>query len=574
MDIYINYIKDHVLLQSLVLVSISYVIFIMAKNLLLKSLKQIFKRTSTQVDDQLVAQGFFTRLSYLIPLAIIHNFAHQLAPYELWISRGTLAGMTVAILLAINALLNSINEIYSQSKYAKKINIKSYFQILKLIVNILGTIIVIAILSGRSPIYLLSGIGALTAVLMLVFKDTILSFVASIQINSNNLFKIGDWLEIPQLGADGDVIDIALHTVKIQNWDKTISIIPTHKLIDSSFKNWRGMSESGGRRIKRSIYIDQNSIKFCSPEELEHFKTFELLTEYLNDKISELDVSNSERNINMDAGVNGRRITNIGTFRAYIQTYLKNHSKTLLIKRREDKRLRAYGHIGTGNFHEGTANTYTDLSLFTSSPVICRDIERVFQFLTKSYVAPKLSELVMSPLMTRQRFMDEIDQEIEAAARGNGFIALKLNNLEDPEIIEKLYEASQAGVKARMIVRGMCCLRPGVAGLSENIKVRSIVDRYLEHARLMIFGRGDRQRIYISSADWMTRNFDYRVEVTTPILDSKIGSQIEALFETQWSDTTKARVIDQDQSNRYHPRGNKRKIRSQVEIRRVIETWV
>ena len=327
MDTYIDFIKDHVLLQLLVLVSISYVIFIMAKNLLLKSLKQIFKRTSTQVDDQLVAQGFFTRLSYLIPLAIIHNFAHQLAPYELWISRGTLAGMTVAILLAINALLNSINEIYSQSKYAKKINIKSYFQILKLIVNILGTIIVIAILSGRSPIYLLSGIGALTAVLMLVFKDTILSFVASIQINSNNLFKIGDWLEIPQLGADGDVIDIALHTVKIQNWDKTISIIPTHKLIDSSFKNWRGMSESGGRRIKRSIYIDQNSIKFCSPEELEHFKTFELLTEYLNDKISELDTSNSERNINMDAEVNGRRITNIGTFRAYIQTYLKNHSK-------------------------------------------------------------------------------------------------------------------------------------------------------------------------------------------------------------------------------------------------------
>ena len=253
---------------------------------------------------------------------------------------------------------------------------------------------------------------------------------------------------------------------------------------------------------------------------------------------------------------------------------LKNHSKTLLIKRREDKRLRAYGHIGTGNFHEGTANTYTDLSLFTSSPVICRDIEQVFQFLTKSYVAPKLSELVMSPLMTRQRFMDEIDQEIEAAARGNGFIALKLNNLEDPEIIEKLYEASQAGVKARMIVRGMCCLRPGVEGLSENIKVRSIVDRYLEHARLMIFGRGDRQRVYISSADWMTRNFDYRVEVTTPILDPKIGSQIEALFESQWSDTTKARVIDQDQSNRYHPRGNKRKIQSQVELRRVIETWV
>ena len=327
MDIYINYIKDHVLLQFLVLLSISFVIFILAKNLLLKSLKQIFKRTSTQVDDQLVAQGFFTRLSYLIPLAIIHNFAYQLPPYEAWVSRGTLAGMAIAILLALNALLNSINEIYSQSKYAQKMNIKSYFQILKLILNILGTIVVIAIVSGRSPIYLLSGIGALTAVLMLVFKDTILSFVASIQINSNDLFKIGDWLEVPQLGADGDVIDIALHTVKIQNWDKTISIIPTYKLIDSSFKNWRGMSESGGRRIKRSLYLDQNSINFCSPEQLEHLKTFELLTGYLNDKIAEVNASNSANNINMDAQVNGRRLTNIGTFRAYIQAYLKNHSK-------------------------------------------------------------------------------------------------------------------------------------------------------------------------------------------------------------------------------------------------------
>jgi miniconductance mechanosensitive channel len=327
MDIYINYIKDHVLLQFVVVLSISFVIFILAKNLLLKSLKQIFKRTSTQVDDQLVAQGFFTRLSYLIPLAIIHNFAHQLPPYEAWVARGTLAGMAVAILLALNALLNSINEIYSQSKYAQKMNIKSYLQILKLILNILGTIVVIAIVSGRSPIYLLSGIGALTAVLMLVFKDTILSFVASIQINSNDLFKVGDWLEVPQLGADGDVIDIALHTVKIQNWDKTISVIPTYKLIDSSFKNWRGMSESGGRRIKRSLYLDQNSIKFCSPEQLEHFKTFELLTGYLNEKITAVDASNSANNVNMDAQVNGRRLTNIGTFRAYIQAYLKNHSK-------------------------------------------------------------------------------------------------------------------------------------------------------------------------------------------------------------------------------------------------------
>lgn len=327
MDIYINYIKDHVLLQFIALLFVSFVIFLLAKNLLLKSLKQIFKRTATQVDDQLVAQGFFTRLSYLIPLALIHNFAHRLPPYEAWISRGTLTGMAVAILLALNALLNSINEIYRESKYAARLNIKSYIQITKLILNILGVIIAISIISGRSPIFLLSGIGALTAVLMLVFKDTILSFVASIQINSNDLFKIGDWIEAPFFGADGDVIDIALHTVKIQNWDKTISIIPTHKLIDSSFKNWQGMSESGGRRIKRSIYIDQNSIKFCSPEQLEHFKTFELLTGYLDEKMIAVDVSNSAQNVNMEAQVNGRRLTNIGTFRAYIQAYLQSHSK-------------------------------------------------------------------------------------------------------------------------------------------------------------------------------------------------------------------------------------------------------
>ena len=326
MDIYINYIKDHVLLQFVVVLSISFVIFILAKNLLLKSLKQIFKRTATQVDDQLVAQGFFTRLSYLIPLAIIHNFAHQLPPYEAWVARGTLAGMAVAILLALNALLNSINEIYSQSKYAQKMNIKSYLQILKLILNILGTIVVIAIVSGRSPIYLLSGIGALTAVLMLVFKDTILSFVASIQINSNDLFKIGDWLEAPQFGADGDVKDIALHTVKIQNWDKTISVIPTHKLIDSTFKNWRGMSESGGRRIKRSLFIDINSISLCSPETLEKYKKFELISEYIDRKQKEVSEHNQTNNIDTSELINGRSLTNIGTFRAYIEAYLKNNS--------------------------------------------------------------------------------------------------------------------------------------------------------------------------------------------------------------------------------------------------------
>jgi len=159
----------------------------------------------------------------------------------------------------------------------------------------------------------------------LIFKDTILSFVASIQIHSNDLFKIGDWLEVPQLGADGDVIDIALHTVKIQNWDKTISIIPAHKLIDSSFKNWRGMSDSGGRRIKRSIYIDQTSIQFCDEAMINKFKSIELLAPHLESKIAEIEASNTGKNVNMETLVNGRRLTNIGSFRAYIEAYLKSH---------------------------------------------------------------------------------------------------------------------------------------------------------------------------------------------------------------------------------------------------------
>ena len=166
-----------------------------------------------------------------------------------------LSTIALIFLYSINALINALNEMFKLTELSKKFSIKSYTQIGKLLINIFGIIVVIAVLTGNSPVYLLSGLGALTAILILVFKDTILSLVSSVQISSNDLFKVGDWVEAPQFGADGDVIDIALHSVKIQNWDKTISVIPTNKLIDSSFKNWRGMAESGGRRIKRSINI-------------------------------------------------------------------------------------------------------------------------------------------------------------------------------------------------------------------------------------------------------------------------------------------------------------------------------
>jgi len=334
MDEQLMVIKDMMLsittspyLLAVVVLVISWLAYLFASRIIMASLIRLFKHTATHLDDVFVEQSVFKRLAYIVPLLVIYLLADLFPEYSDYIRRWLFALLVIVLILLANAFLGVANVIYRQSKFAQILNIKSYLQISKLILNILGGIVVISIVIDKSPVYLLSGIGALTAVLLLIFKDTILSFVASIQIHSNDLFKIGDWLEVPQFGADGDVIDIALHTVKIQNWDKTISIIPSHKLIDSSFKNWRGMSMSGGRRIKRAIYIDQTSIRFCDEQMIEKFRTFELLKPYLDSKIAEIECSNADRNINMQALVNGRRLTNIGTFRAYIEAYLKNHAK-------------------------------------------------------------------------------------------------------------------------------------------------------------------------------------------------------------------------------------------------------
>jgi miniconductance mechanosensitive channel len=174
---------------------------------------------------------------------------------------------------------------------------------------------------------LLSGIGAMTAVILLIFKDTILSFVAGIQITGYDLIHVGDWIEMPEYGADGDVIDIALHTVKVQNWDKTITVIPTHKLTENSFKNWRGMQQAGGRRIKRALYIDQNSVSACNDEMIERFSKINLIADYVQKKKEELEKHNRENKIDSSVKVNRRQMTNIGTFRAYAQAYLEKHSK-------------------------------------------------------------------------------------------------------------------------------------------------------------------------------------------------------------------------------------------------------
>ncbi len=311
---------------SLIAIFVAYVLFLITNQIILRSIAKIFRRTSTKFDDVLLEQKVFNKLPYLIPLIFLYSI-RDIVPFFKLVDRFIIALIALIILISLNALINAINDVYKKSRFSEKLNIKSYTQVVKLIINSVGIIIIAALLAGKSPIYFLSGIGALTAVLILVFKDTILSLVSSVQISSNNLFKIGDWIEAPQFGADGNVIDIALHSVKVQNWDKTICVVPTNQLINSSFKNWRGMSESGGRRIKRSIKINMKSIKFCSNSMIEKFKTIYLLKDYIEEKLTEINDHNNDKKLDETDIVNRRSLTNVGTFRAYIKFYLKNNAK-------------------------------------------------------------------------------------------------------------------------------------------------------------------------------------------------------------------------------------------------------
>ena len=324
------YLPQHPLLNSLsifgILAVLSLLAFWITEKIIIKLLTKMLQKTSTQMDDILIKHNVFKRLTYVVPALIFYNFAYAVPQFTIMIQRASLTLMAISGLMVINSFLNALNDIYKKTKYHERLDINSYLQITKLIINILGSVVIVGIIINKDTTLLLSGLGAMTAVVMLIFKDTILSLVASVQISSNDLFKVGDWVEAPQFGADGDVVDIGLHTVKIQNWDKTISVIPTHKLIDSTFKNWRGMSESGGRRIKRSLFIDINSISLCNEETLDRFKKFELLRDYIDKRQKEVAEHNEANNIDTSELINGRRLTNIGTFRAYIEAYLKNNS--------------------------------------------------------------------------------------------------------------------------------------------------------------------------------------------------------------------------------------------------------
>ena len=315
----------------IIIVILAILSFYIARYFIIKTVHIIVARSKTKWDDILAEKRVFIRLAYLAP-AIVINFlsSHALSDFEFLnriIQIITAIYMVIIFLQVVTAILNALNEIYQSYEVSRGKPIKGYIQVAKIIAYTIAFVIIITVLLGDRNLGWLAGFGAFSAVLMLIFKDPILGFVGGIQLSANNMVRIGDWIEMPKYGANGTVTDISLTTVKVQNWNKTITTIPTYTLITDYFKNWRGMEESGGRRIKRSINIDMNSIKFCTPEMLERFQKFEYVSEYVEETEKLLTNYNDKKNVDNGILVNGRRQTNIGIFRAYLKGYLRNNPK-------------------------------------------------------------------------------------------------------------------------------------------------------------------------------------------------------------------------------------------------------
>lgn len=295
------------------------------KKVVIKIITHIVSNTKFQWGNIILERQVFRKLSHFVPAIIIYHFSSIFPSYHLVIEKCAIAYLVIVGLWVINSFLDAVTDIYQTYEISKVKPIKGYIQVTKIISVTLGVILVIANMIDKSPFILLSGIGALSAVVLLVFKDSLLGLVAGIQLAANDMVRVGDWIEMPKYGADGDIIDISLNTVKVQNFDKTITMVPSYALISDSFKNWRGMQSSGGRRIKRAIFIDTNSISFCNQEMIERYKDIHYLSDYIINREREIAEFNSMNDINRNNPVNGRSLTNVGVFRAYISNYLQNH---------------------------------------------------------------------------------------------------------------------------------------------------------------------------------------------------------------------------------------------------------
>lgn len=315
--------------KALCVIVLAALVHALCRGPLVRLLHRLVAAVREDWDAAFARHRIFRRLAGLPGVLVVYGMAPALlGPYPQAASAtasALLIYLTVVVVRLLDVALDAALDIYDGYEIAREKPLKGFVQVLNIAVYFVGTILVLATLMGKSPVYLLSGLTALTAILILVFRDSILGFVAGLQLTANKLVANGDWIEMPKYGADGTVTDVALTTVQVQNWDKTVTTVPTYALISESFKNWRGMADSGGRRIKRSILIDVNTVRFCDGEMLERFRRIEYISEYIEHKKEEVSHFNGERQVDDASLANGRRLTNLGTFRAYIEAYLREH---------------------------------------------------------------------------------------------------------------------------------------------------------------------------------------------------------------------------------------------------------
>jgi miniconductance mechanosensitive channel len=334
-DSWLTRVTSHPLFASsagiVALAMVAWLVDRIASRILVRIVDRIIKKTSATWDDAFLENKAFHRLAHLAPAMVVY-YGIMLVPGlsdPLASAAQRITGAVTILLaaVAIGSAISAVADIARDSNLARGRPLRAYFQVATIAVYVVAGLLFLASLLGQNPIVLLSGIGAATAVLVLVFRDTIVSFVSSLQITWYDMVRVGDWIEVPEFGADGDVERVDLLTVSVRNWDRTITTIPTYRLTQGSFKNWRFMSESGGRRVKRPLVIDMESIRFLTPDDLDHFERYDLLTEYVTTKRRELAEYNAEHVHTPDVISNVRRLTNIGTFRAYIRAYLQRHPK-------------------------------------------------------------------------------------------------------------------------------------------------------------------------------------------------------------------------------------------------------
>lgn len=329
------------LIALILMAFVAWLTFVITFKILNSKVTKLVLSTKNQWDDALASHHFFHRMAHMVPAVAIQLlnpvlFDEQSTTYS-FLEKASVIYLILAAIGAGNAVFNTIQDTYNESDLAKRVPIDGFVQVGKLVLAVIAILLIVAKLMNTSPALLLSGLGAVTAIIILVFRDTILGFVAGINIVANRMVNNGDWIEMPKYQADGTVIGVGLTTVKVQNWDNTISTIPTYALISDSVKNWRGMEESGGRRIKRAIHLDIKSIKFCDEEMLQRFSNIRCIADYINNKKEELQKDSNDKNLDANDLLNARQLTNIGTLRAYMVHYLKNHPQinqdlTLLVR--------------------------------------------------------------------------------------------------------------------------------------------------------------------------------------------------------------------------------------------------